>query len=323
LLEAIVLVAFGLLPPALAQQGTKVYRVGWLAGGSPATFSHIVEALRQGLRERGYVDGQNLILDVRAAEGRFERLPLLASDLVKSKPDVIVAAVTQTIAAAKQATSTIPIVMVGVTDPVAAGFVASLAHPGGNLTGLMGGYGDTFSTKWVEIIKDVVPKATTIGVVYNSASVGAGAMVKEIERAAARMAVQIHHMGASRAEELDRAFASIPRQRLEALIVVPEPLTFSNRARVLTFAERQRLPAIYGWREAVNDGGLICYGTDQAALFRRAADYIDRILKGTKPADLPIEQPTKFELVINLKTAKALGLTIPPSLLLRADQVIE
>jgi putative ABC transport system substrate-binding protein len=308
---------------ANAQQAGRVYRIGWLAAGSPATFPHLVDAVRQGLRQRGYVEGQNLVIDIRAAEGHFDRLPFLAAELVSNKADIILAAVSQTTQAAKQATTTIPIIMVGVANPVEAGFVASFAHPGGNITGLAGGYGDRFAAKWIELVKEVTPKASAIGVTYNSTSTGVISMVKEIERAAVSLRVRTHRMGMPRIDVIDSEFASAMKQRIEALIVVPDPFTFSNRKRLLDLAARHRLPAIYGWREAVADGGLMCYGTDQPALFRRAADYIDRILKGARAGDLPVEQPTKFELVINLKTAKALGLTIPPSLLLRADQVIE
>lgn len=309
--------------PTAAQPPGRRYRVGWLAAGSPSTFLHLVDAVRQGLRERGYVEGQNLILDIQAAEGQADRLPAIAVKLVASKPDVIIAAVTQTTQVARQATSTIPIVMVGVTNPVDSGFVESFARPGGNITGLAGGYGDAFAAKWLEVIKEAVPKATVVGVIYNSTSTGTRRMVDEVDRAAPRFKVGIHHMGAPRIEGLESAFASVPTASVDALIVVPDPLTFSNRWRLLDLAARHRLPAVYGWREAVNDGGFISYGTDQRALFRRAADYIDRILKGTKPGDIPVEQPTTFELVINLKTARALGVTIPPALVLRADHVIQ
>ena len=284
--------------------------------------SHLYGAFRQRLRELGYVDGQNIAFEVRSAEGRAERLPDLAADLVRLKVDVIVAGGTPAPLAAKRATTAIPIVMASAGDPVGSGLVASLARPGGNVTGLsllvpeLGG-------KRLQLLKEVVPGVSRVAVLWNAANPYPVLVWRQTEAAARALGVHLQSLDVRGPDDLEGAFAAATRGRAGALITVEDPLTFGQRKRIVDFAARARLPAMYGFREFVDAGGLMSYAASLADLSRRAATYVDKILKGAKPADLPVEQPTKFELVINLKTAKALGLTIPPSVLIRADQVIQ
>jgi len=310
-------------PPSNAQQATRIPTVGWLGTTTQAAIVPFITAFRQGLRELGYVEGKTVFLEVRLTEGAVERLPQLARELVALKPDVIVATNDLAIASVRRETQTIPMVMVLSSDPAGAGFVASLARPGGNVTGLSTLSPET-SGKRLELLREVVPKLSRVALLWNPDSRGNLLDYKETEVAARSLHVELQSVELSRGEDLDRAFSAVAKGRAQAMIVpVGNPVTVARRDQVASFAQRSRLPSIYGAREYVDDGGLMSYGPNLADLFRRAANYVDKILKGAKPANLPIEQPTKFELVINLKTAKALGLTMPPSLLRRADHVIQ
>ena len=317
--------ALGLLASPLvadAQQAGKVARIGVLAQGSSTDAPHIGEAFRQGLRDLGYVEGQNIVIEYRWAEGRAERLPDLAVELVNLKVDVIVAGGTPAPLAAKHATRTIPIVMGGAGDPVGTGLVASLARPGGNVTGLST-LTPELGRKRLQLLKEVVPGVSRVAVLWNAANPYAVLNMRETEAAARTLGVQVQSLEVRGPDDFESALPAAIRGRAGALIVVDDPLTLTYRVRIVDFAARNRLPAMYGFREYAEAGGLMAFGASLADLGRRAATYVDKILKGAKPADLPVEQPTKFELVINLKTAKALGLTIPQSVLLRADQIIE
>ena len=326
-LAALVLVSL-LAQIAEPQQANKVPRVGYLWFGfapspAPARPNPQVESFRQGLRELGYVEGKNIIVEYRAAEGKFERLPDLAAELVRLKVDVIVTGGTPAIRAAQHATNTIPIVMAIVGDPIAQGFVASLAHPGGNITGFTNLSPD-LSTKRLELLKEVFPKILRVAVFQNAAQHGPA--MKEVETAAKLLRVQLQLLEVRGPDDLEMAFAAVTRERAEALITLPNTLLRMNRRtriRIVEFTLKHRLPSMYEGSEYVETGGLMSYGPEEMANVRRAAIYVDKILKGAKPADLPVEQPMKFELVINLKTAKQIGLTIPQSVLYRADKVIK
>jgi ABC-type uncharacterized transport system substrate-binding protein len=308
--------------PANAQPAKKVPRIGVLVPGAPATASHLTAAFTQGMREHGYVDGQNVVVERRFGDNRAERISEIAAELVRLKVDVIVTSSDLGIAAVKQQTQTIPIVMANSSDPVGTGFVASLARPGGNVTGLTG-ISSELSAKRLELLKEVVPGLSRVAIVWNPDLRGAVFEYKETASAARALRLQLQAVEVNRADDFDRAFSALTTGRAEALIVVPSPLAFANRGQITSLAQKHRLPTLYGQREYVDAGGLIAYGSNLADAWRRAATFVDKILKGAKPGELPIEQPTKFELVINLKTAKALGLTIPQSLLLRADEVIQ
>jgi len=308
-----------------AQQPKKVPRIGYLVSSDPATESTRSEAIRLALRELGYIEGQNIAIEYRYAEGKLDRLPALAADLVRLKVDIIVAAGGDTmVRAAKNATKTIPIVMVGTGgDPVEAGLIDSLARPGGNVTGIttlsreLGG-------KRLELLKEAVTKVARVAVLYDPATSAAVLEVKEdlpVAARALRLTIQSWEIRA--ANDFDSVFAALNKQRPDGLYVPAGALMRDNRKRIAGLAIKSRLPSMYNNREAVNAGGLMSYGADRADSFRRVAYYVDRILKGAKPADLPVEQPTKFELVINLKTAKQIGVTIPQSVLYRADKVIK
>ena len=317
----------GLLAAPLAagaQQPGKVYRIGYLGTNSPTPgTASLWDAFLQGLRDHGYEEGQNLVIERRWSDGKAERFPDLAAELVRLKPDVIVTTSTPASMAARKATSTIPIVMVSVGDPIAAGLVSSLARPGGNVTGSIRQTSDT-AAKRLQLLKEVVPGAgAPVGILWEPANPTQPPSYREVERAAAALRVQIRSLEVRTAGDLDLAFSTVTRDRAAALMVFSGEVIFVNRRRIADFAARTRLPAIYSLREYVDVGGLMSYGPNFAEQFRQSAVYIDKILKGAKPADLPVEQPTRFELVINLKTAKALGLTIPPSLLARADEVIQ
>jgi ABC-type uncharacterized transport system substrate-binding protein len=314
--------AGGLLA-AEGQQADKMARIGWLAVNL-AAFPHVREAFFQGLRDLGYVEGRNVVIEYRSAEGKSERLPALAAELVALKVDVIVAPSTPEALAAKQATRTLPIVFAVAADPVASGLVSGLARPGGNVTGLSI-LAPELIGKRLEQLKQAVPGVSRVAVLWQPGALGKRTeedMLKGAETTAGALGVRLQSVAVRSPADFDRAFSDMTRARAGALIVLPSPI-FSERRRLVDLAARNRLPAVYTWREYVDAGGLMSYGPDLADMLRRAATYVDKILKGAKPGDLPIEQPTKFELVINLKTAKALGLTIPPSLLQRADQVIE
>jgi putative ABC transport system substrate-binding protein len=318
--------AGGLLAPALAaeaQQAGKVYRIGFLGNsGSTPNGARFVEAFRLGLREHGWIEGQNIVIEYRWAEGNLERLPALAAELVRLKVDLIVAASSTFVQPAKDATSTIPIVFSVHADPVGTRHVASLAHPGGNITGLATLQTD-LGAKGLELLNATVPAAKRVAVLWNPSTPSHVPGLKAVEDAARALRLQLQSVGVRSPGELEGAFAVMERERAGALLVLTSPLSASEGRRLADLALRHRLPTMFERRENVESGGLMSYGADFPDMFRRSAAYVDKILRGAKPADLPVEQPTKFELVINLKTAKALGLTIPPSLLLRADAVIQ
>jgi putative ABC transport system substrate-binding protein len=317
-------VALALLAAPLvaeAQQTRKIPRVGVLGGQSPER-SPFILALREGLRELGYVDGQNIALEWRWAHGANERFADLAAELVRLNVDIIVAAPTRAVQEAQRATSTIPIVMVFATDPVALRFVATLARPGGNITGLSVQTPE-IAGKRLELLREVAPAATRIAVLYDPGQPGISGDLREMEAAARALGVQIQVLEARSAGEVDRAFAAIARERADGIIMLDSLTPLVQRARIAQLAAKHRLPTLSWSRSMTEAGCLMSYGADQSDLSRRAAYFVDKILKGAKPGDLPVQQPTKFELVINMKTAKALALTIPPSLLLRADRVIE
>jgi putative ABC transport system substrate-binding protein len=312
-------------PPLVAdaQPAGKVPRLAYLNASSAASATLAVEAFRQGLRELGYIEGQNILIEYRWADGRFERLPALAAELARSKVSVIVAANTVAALAAKNATSTIPIILVTVGDPVGSGLVASLARPGGNVTGLSLFPTLAISGKQLELLKQAFPTLSYVAVLANPSNPPTADLLKETELAARSLGLRLRIVHVREPKQFDDAFATMKNERIPALLVIPDPLVNDSRGRIVAFAATNRLPAIYPYRTFVDAGGLMSYGADVSDLSRRAATYVDRILKGAKPAELPIEQPTKFELVVNLKTAKALGLMIAPSLLLRADHVIQ
>jgi putative ABC transport system substrate-binding protein len=310
--------------PARAQQPKKIARIGYLSNIEPARESTRAEAIRLALRERGYVEGQNIATEYRYAEGELDRLPELAAELVRLKVDIImVAGGAGTIRAAKNATKTIPIVMTGQgADPVVEGLVESLAHPGGNVTGITN-LTTQLGGKRLELLKEAVPKVVRVAVLYDPANPAQVLEVKEVLPAAARaLRLTLQPREVRGANDLDKVFAALNKQRPDGLYVPPGPLMNVNQKRIVDFALKGRLPSVYFSREAVEAGGLMYYGADQAESYRRVAYFVDRILKETKPADLPVEQPMRFELVVNLKTAKQIGVTIDPNLLARATRII-
>jgi putative ABC transport system substrate-binding protein len=307
-----------------AQPPGKVYRIGYLAPGSGTGDPRPREAFREGLRDLGWVEGKNIAIDYRFAEGRLERLPDLAAELVRLKVDVIAAATALPVMAAKNATTTIPIVMLTVADPVGRGLVASLARPGGNVTGVAYGVGTETFGKGLELLKEAVPKVRRVAVLSNPDSPGQGLMITSVESAAQSLGLELQLVEARGPTQFDAAFAAMAKGRVMALLVVTDPTYLSGAAaRLADLAVKSGLPSMHSQRAAVEAGGLMSYGPSIVDLFRRAGVYVDKILRGAKPADLPVEQPTKFELVVNLRTAKALGITIPPSVRARADEVIE
>jgi putative ABC transport system substrate-binding protein len=314
---------FALPITAAAQQTDQMRRIGHLGGASAAAIAPWLQALRSALGELGWRDGQNITIESRFAEGKFERLPELAAELVRIPVDVIIAGTTLAAQAARQATSTIPIVTTVVGDPIGSGLVGSLAHPGGNVTGLTLFAGPGIVGKYFEFLKEAMPGLSRMAVLWNPTQVVHPPLVREAGTVARPLRYDLRLVEAKSPTDFDAAFATMNRERVEALVVLADPMFFQQRARLAALAERNRLPAIYGLRDHVDAGGLMAYGANIHHLYRRAAVYVDRIFKGARPADLPVEQPTMFDLVINLKTAKALGLTIPPSLLLRAERVIE
>ena len=307
-------------PVAEAQQASKITKIGVLqVGTGPILF----EAFKTGMRERGYVEGQHVVFEYRSTEGRSERLHEAAAELVRMNVDLIVTSTDQAIAAVKQQTQTIPIVMANSTDPVATGFVASLARPGGNITG-NSAMSPELSAKRLELLRQVVPRLSRIVILWDPAIQGAVLDYRQTESAARSLSLHLQSVEVSRAGDLERAFSTMIRGRVEALLVpAVSPVMYSNRNEVARLAQQNRLPSMFGTRDYAEAGGLMAYGPSAADQWRLAATYVDKILRGARPGDLPVQQPSRYELVINLKTAKALGLTIPPSLLQRADQVIE
>ena len=319
LIVAILLAVAGI---AEAQQPKKISRIGFLIGSSPTAIAARIEAFRQGLRDLGYVEGKNIVIEWRYAEGKLDRLPALAAELVRLKIDIIGTGSPATTRAAKEATVTIPIVMAQDTDPVANGFVASLARPGGNITGLST-LAPELSGKQLELLKETVPRLSRVAVLGNSTVPGNAQALKEMELAAGAFKVQLQYVDVLDLKDIETAFRAVSKGRADAVLVLGNPIFLSQRIQITDLAVKSRLPAIYERPEYVDDGGLMTYGVNINELYRRAATYVDKILKGAKPADLPVEQPTKFELVINLKTAKQIGLAIPPNVLARADKVIK
>jgi putative ABC transport system substrate-binding protein len=307
---------------AEAQRAAKVYRIGFLSGSSAAASKVFVEQFRQGLRELGYVEGQNIIIEYRWADGQPGRLPQLATDLVRIVPDLIVAATSQPAMAAHNATASIPIVMINVGDPVYLGLATSLARPGKNLTGLTS-FGPELATKQLALLKEVVPEVKRIAVLFNPGNPLNPPWLRDTEAAARTLAVQLQPLSITGPDDVATAFRDAMKSGAGAVLVAAEQVVNLQSAQISALALSNRLPTMFGNRLLMDSGGLMAYSIDFAVPYRRAATYVDKILKGAKPGDIPIEEPTKFELVINLKTAKALGLTIPQSLLLRADEVIE
>jgi putative ABC transport system substrate-binding protein len=305
---------------AQAQQSTKVPRIGYLAASIISAESRA--AINQGLRKLGYIEGQNITIEYRYAEGKFERLPVLAAELVRLNVDVIVTGGSTATRAAKEATSTVPIVMTQDNDPVASGFVASLARPGGNVTGLST-LRPEISGKRLELLKEIVPGLSRVGVLGASDNPGNAQALKEVELAAGVLKVQLQYLDIRSPKDIEPAFQEARKGRADGVLELGGPLLNVHRTALVNLAAKSRLPTMWVRRRFVEAGGLVYYGVDTADLNRRAAEYVDKILKGVKPADLPVEQPTKFEFVINLKTAKQIGLTIPPNVLARADRVIK
>ena len=312
---------FGGAGVVAAQQPKKVPRIGFLSTTSPSTISARIEAFRQGLRELGYVEGKNIFIEWRFAEGKADRLRELATELVRLKVDVIVTAGPAPTRSAKQATATIPIVMAADDDPVGSGFAASLARPGGNITGLST-LSPEISGKQLELLREIAPKLSRVAVIGNATQPGIPQALREIELAAGALKVQVQYLEVHDPKDIEIAFRAASKGRADAVLVLNSPVAISQREQVLDLAVKSRLPAIYARPEFVEDGGLAFYGPSFTDLSRRAATYVDKILKGANPADLPVEQPTKFEFIINLKAAKQISLTIPPNVLARADRVI-
>ena len=308
-------------PGVAAQPAGKVARVGYLSMG--ASNPLFIEAFRQGLREHGWVDGGNLVIEVRLAEGRQERLPDLVADLLRAKVDVLATGGTLASVAAKGATSTTPIVVIGVGDPVAVGLVASLPRPGGNVTGLSFTASLETYGKSLELLREALPKARRVAVLSNPAHPLGARLIEHLRIAARSLGLQLLLLEARGAEDIDRAFATMAKERAEALLVLSDATFGVHRTRLADLATRHKLPSMHGYREFVEVGGLMSYGPNLEAVFRRAGSFVDRILKGAGPADLPVEQPTTLELVINAKAARAIGIVIPPALRQRADAVLE
>jgi putative ABC transport system substrate-binding protein len=315
-------ILFALCPSAEAQQPKKVPRIAYLSANFPSAMAERTEAFRQGLRELGYVEGKDILIEYRYAEGKFDRVPALAAELVRLKVDIIVTSGASVTRAAKEATTTIAIVMAQDSDPVGNRFVASLARPGGNITGLST-LSPELSGKGLELLKEIVPKLSRVAVLGTSTRPGNAQNLKETELASEALGVKIQYLDVLGPKDIETAFRAASKGRADAVLVLGSPVLNSQRAHVVDLAVKNRLPAIYASAEWVEDGGLMSYGPSITDLSRRAATYVDKILKGTKPADLPVEQPKKFEFIINLKAAKQIGLTIPPNVLARADKVVK
>src|SRR5215831_19287352 len=316
---ALVALLLGLGFSAQAQQAQKIPVVGFLSGASPSVTQSDIDALRQGLRDLGYIEEKNIVIEYRYAEGREGGLSDLAAELVLLNVDVIVTGATIAVRAARQLTGTIPIVMAGTGDPVATGLIASLARPGGNVTGLSA-LGPELTTKQLELLKEAFPQVSRVLFLFNGANSSTVVALKELEVVASALGVQLQASDVRVAKDIEPTFSAATRQRANALLVLREALYQTNATQIVSLAAQRKLPAIYPIRQYVDVGGLMSYGISTSDLFRRVAIYVDKILKGAKPADLPVEQPTKFEFIINLKAAKQIGLTIPPNVLARADK---
>jgi putative ABC transport system substrate-binding protein len=303
------------------QPADNVHRIGFLGALTAASYANQLEALRQGLRDLGYIEGKNIVIEYRWAEGKYDRLAELAAELVRLKVNLIVTHGTPGSRAAKQATATVPIVMAVSGDAVATGLVQSIARPGGNITGLTYFFPE-LNAKRLELVKEAVPRIGRVGVLLNPSNPANGPVLKEMEVAAASLKLELHRFEIKGPDELASAFSAMAERRVEAVEIIDDAMLIANAPRIADFAIKSKLPAI-GFKEFVEGGGLMAYAVDFPAIWRRATIFVDKILKGAKPADLPVEQATKFELIINLKTAKALGITIPQTLLARADEVIE
>ena len=321
---ALALAALGItLPSAQAQQAGRLYRVGYLSTPSRKAVERVLDSFLTALRNLGWVEGKNLLIEYRWADGNIERLPALAAELVKLKVELIIAPAATAVAAAKNATTNIPIVMIFPNDPVASGFVANLRQPGGNITGTAGGTGLENLGKQLQLLKEIDPRISRVSFIWDTANVDNQAQLKTLETAGRALRIQIHSLKLSAAEEFEAAFTAMVRNKSEGLLVSRDGVFLVNRKKLAELAVKNRLPAMYGQTEYVEDGGLASYGVNQASFIGQAARYVDKILKGAKPGDLPVEQPTRFEFIVNLKTAKALGLKMPDTILLRADRVIE
>ena len=313
---------YALCPIAEAQQAKKVPRIGYLAPQSLSALVVRTEAFRRGLRELGYVEGKNIVIEWRSAEGKVDRLPALAAELVRLKVDVIVTTGPTGTRGAKEATSTIPIVMAQDIDPVGTGFVASLARPGGNITGLSSLVPE-ISGKQLELLKETVPKLSRVAILWASSNPANAQVLREMERIAGAFGVKLQSLDIRGPKDIETAYRGASKARADAILVLQSGVAIAHRTELAQHAIKSRLPAIYRRLEFVEDGGLMSYGASSTAMDRRAATYVDKILKGAKPTDLPVEQATKFEFIINLKAAKQIGLTIPPNVLARADKVIK
>ena len=309
------------LPARAAERGGQVVRLGFVGPGSPSTDPRGIAAFKERLRELGYVEGQNLVIEARWANSQFDQLPELMAQVIAQEIDVLVTYSTMPALAAKKATSTIPIVVAVMAEPLRSGLATNLGRPGGNLTGLSMGWAEGIGGKWLELLHETVPRLSTVAVITNMDNPVERDMIRELKAVAPTRRLKVRIIDAQDAKALGHAFEQA-RRDAQAALMIPDPRFLAQHERIVALAAKHRLPCIYGLREFVDAGGLIAYGPDRAAMFRRAADYVDKILKGAKPGDLPIEQPTQFQLVVNLKTAKALGLTIPESILVRADEVI-
>jgi len=314
-------VLFALCRSANAQQPKKVHRIGFLSTASLSAISGRIEAFRQGLRELGYVEGKNIVIEYRHAEGRVDRLPALAAELVRLQLDAIVTSGPQPVRPMREATATIPIVFAFDDDPVGSGFVASLARPGGNITGLST-QGAELIGKQLNLLKEIIPKLSRVAILGSSTRPGTAQAFMEAQLAAPALGVQIQYLEVADPKDIEIAFQAATQRRADAVVVLGSPLLNSHRSQITGLAAKNRLPATYSRPEYVEEGGLMTYGANINDLFRHAATYVDKILKGAKPADLPVEQPKKFEFIINLKAAKQIGLTIPPNVLARAERVI-
>jgi putative ABC transport system substrate-binding protein len=308
---------------AVAQPTGKVYRIGFIQTAPRKEIGHLIKALDDGLRELGYVEGRNVVFERRFADGKQERLAALAVELVKLKVDIIVTGSNPVIAAVRQATATIPVVMAVSRDPVGSGFIASLARPGGNITGLANDPAPEIMGKNLELLKEVVPRASRVALLWNPVPAGAAIYKNAVETAARNLGVTLQSVEIRAENEFESAFAAMIRERANGVVVTSDPIFLGSRSQLVRLAGRHRLPTVYVQREFVEAGGLMSYGGNLAYQFRRAAVYVDKILKGAKPADLPVEQPTQFDLVVNMRTAKDLGIKIPNSVLALATKVIE